>query len=270
MNLEEQQQLARDLYYQENYTQKQIGQIIGVSQKTICMWVKDKKWEYLKNSVDQTPLYMIASINRELAEINNRIANRDGRKIPYQEEANLRYKLLSTIKLLQTKQDLGSNMEVLANFVAFLKEQGNTHLAKDVLAAADEYLTGTDGKKKKKIVVTAYKPIPGQEHYLPIPAPPEPEPEIIEDNQDPDPEPELQPELQPQPITPTQSPSYAPHPQPPIAEPQPHQPTMPHPIASQPYYRPPYLHPQHPYILTPQLHTYKVLLYPPNTYHPHP
>jgi len=141
MNLE-QQQHARNLFFQSDMTQAQIAELVGVTQKTISIWANEGRWQKLKELAVTTPAVIIEEIYNELSEINLAIRARDvGNRFATPQEADTRRKLLASIRYIKEQQSASSHMEVLINFTEFLKYYQPT-LVKDVVLAADSYLRG--------------------------------------------------------------------------------------------------------------------------------
>jgi len=151
----EQQQDARNLFFQTDLTQLQIAEQVGVSQKTISIWANEGRWQKLKELSVKTPAIMIEEMYNELAEINLGIRKREpGYRFATPKEADTRRKLLASIRYVKEQQSAGSHMEVLINFSEFLKTY-QPALVRDVVLAADAYLRGEKrmGQKNK---FTAY------------------------------------------------------------------------------------------------------------------
>jgi len=142
MSTEEQQQQARDLYFRANLNQSEIAAEVGVSQKTISLWISNGRWHTLKEMSKATPAMMIDGMYAELVELNESIHAREpGKRFATREEADIRRKLLLGIRTIQQQQSAASHMEVLLNFIEFLKCAAPS-LTKEVTLIADDYLCG--------------------------------------------------------------------------------------------------------------------------------
>lgn len=142
MNLEDQKLQARELYFQSDLNQSQIAEEVGVSQKTVSLWVSNGRWATLKEMSRNTPAMMIDNMYAELVELNSAIQSRQsGKRFATREEADIRRKLLLGIRSIQQQQSAGSHMEVLLNFIEFLKRSA-PGLAKEITLLADSYLCG--------------------------------------------------------------------------------------------------------------------------------
>ena len=49
------QQGARDMYLNTNFTQKEIADKLGINPKTIYLWIKKGKWDEMKAAARQAP-----------------------------------------------------------------------------------------------------------------------------------------------------------------------------------------------------------------------
>ncbi len=53
-------ELAKTLYIRTALTQKEIAEQVGVSEQSMCKWVKEEKWEVLRKSITTTKSEQIA------------------------------------------------------------------------------------------------------------------------------------------------------------------------------------------------------------------
>jgi len=133
---------ARNLYFQTALTQAQIAELIGVSQKTVSVWMNDGRWKQLKESAELAPLVLIDQMTSELSELHHNIISREpGKRFATPQEAEIRRKILTSIKYLKEQQTTGVHEEVLSNFINYVRSQ-NPHDVKIIVVHADEYLTG--------------------------------------------------------------------------------------------------------------------------------
>ena len=133
---------ARNLFFETDYSQAQIAKITGISEKTMSAWVNEEQWKQLKERVKNTPTEMIDDLYAEIALINNKIKSRNpDDQTPTLEEAELRKKILTSIKELQSHLSKPNHIEVIINFLQFLAPRF-PHLVEDITLAADTYLKG--------------------------------------------------------------------------------------------------------------------------------
>jgi len=153
------QEQARSLYFESDFSQAQIAGKVGVSQKTVSLWINEGKWNLLKNRVLQTPVILIEQMISEIIEINNAIkARQPGQRFPTMQEAEIRRKIMSSINILKQQQSVGDNMEVLMNFIEFVRRQNNEH-AKTIVEYATEYVQGENMMGKETMFVPYSLPV---------------------------------------------------------------------------------------------------------------
>lgn len=85
---------ARTLYLKDNLTQQEIADKVGVSRQTIIRWVSAEKWEELKAGMTLTREQQVASLHRQVSEINRVISGREeGKRFATAAEADTLNKL---------------------------------------------------------------------------------------------------------------------------------------------------------------------------------
>lgn len=62
--------MAYELYMHSEYSQKQIAEIVEVSEQALVDWVRDGKWKELKTSVNADDAELIASLEKQLQLLN--------------------------------------------------------------------------------------------------------------------------------------------------------------------------------------------------------
>lgn len=92
---------ARTLYLKDNLTQQEIADKVGVSRNTINRWIAAEKWEEMKVGMTLTREQQVASLHRQVAEINRVISEREeGKRYANAAEADTLNKLATAIKKL--------------------------------------------------------------------------------------------------------------------------------------------------------------------------
>lgn len=113
---------ARTLYIKENLTQQEIADRVGVSRQSLSRWIKDDKWEEMKASLTLTREQQIASLHRQVQELNNAILSRpDGQRFATAAEADTITKLATAIKKLETDTGLSDIISVGVRFLDYLR-----------------------------------------------------------------------------------------------------------------------------------------------------
>lgn len=125
MALKKQQQneFAKILFVEQNLSQKEIAERVGVTEKTVGNWVKNGDWEKLKKSLLVTKKTQIARLYDQLEWLNNEIATRDREigNVATSKEADTIAKITRAINTLETETSIGEIIEVATSFIDFVR-----------------------------------------------------------------------------------------------------------------------------------------------------
>ena len=140
----EQQEEAKDLYFNSNLSKTEIADRVGVSRKTIVYWSQQGNWEQVRQSARNMPslvaekcYYLIDhSLNSLLAESNARYA-----MMPLTlKDAQTIHLLAATIKKLKNRSTVNESMEMFNFFLGGLTRR-DPELAAQVAPQIEEYIT---------------------------------------------------------------------------------------------------------------------------------
>ena len=106
---------ARTLYLKDNLTQQEIADKVGVSRNTINRWIAAEKWEEMKVGMTLTREQQVASLHRQVAEINRVISERE------EAEADTLNKLATAIKKMETDVGVADIISVGMKFINWLR-----------------------------------------------------------------------------------------------------------------------------------------------------
>jgi len=141
-NENEKQNQARNLYFQTSLTQAQIAELIGVSQKTVSLYINENNWKVIKERAAQAPALLLEQMNSELQELNEVIASRPrGQRFPTLQEAGIRRRIMLSIATVKDRLSAGAHAEMLNNFITYVIRQ-NMSDAQVLVRYADQYLKG--------------------------------------------------------------------------------------------------------------------------------
>lgn len=113
---------ARTLYLKDNLTQQEIADKVGVSRQTIIRWMAAEKWEELKVGMTLTREQQVASLHRQVSEINRVISERpEGKRFATAAEADTLNKLATAIKKMETDVGISDIISVGMKFINWLR-----------------------------------------------------------------------------------------------------------------------------------------------------
>ena len=115
--------IARSLYVNGSYTQEEIAQKVGVTRQTVSRWIATDSWDDQKAALTITPQQILAGLNRQIVEINNKISTReDGERFATVAEADTLAKLASAIKKIESDAGIADIVDVGIRFTNWLRE----------------------------------------------------------------------------------------------------------------------------------------------------
>ncbi len=131
---------ARMLFLKENLTQGEIAERVGVARATINRWAQAEKWEEQKVGLTLTRETQVASLYRQVAEINRAIMEKpEGQRFADSKEADILGKLSSAIRKLENEVGISETISVLTRFIEWLKSLDMAK-AKELVQLADAFI----------------------------------------------------------------------------------------------------------------------------------
>lgn len=121
--ISEKKEWARLLYIREStLTQKEIAEKVGVTQKTLNLWINKENWPKLRQSFIVTKEEQLRRIYMQIDELNTCIYQREeGRRFAVKGEADTLVKLTSAARVLETEASIADIIEVSKRFLSWLK-----------------------------------------------------------------------------------------------------------------------------------------------------
>ncbi|MDD4217460.1 MAG: helix-turn-helix domain-containing protein [Bacteroidales bacterium] len=136
------------ILFNQDYSQKEIAEKVGVSEQTISRWVVRYNWKKVRTNLSTSRPALLADLYQELEMFNQMIKDKtEGPKIASSKEADARRKLISDIKALETKYSIGEAIMLGQDFCNFIREIDN-NLAKDVVEYYDSFINMLVQKQK--------------------------------------------------------------------------------------------------------------------------
>ena len=132
--------LAKTLYVNGSFTQEEIAAKVGTTRQTVSRWIRDGAWDQVKASYTITPEQILAGLNRQIIEINNKVNSRpEGERFATVAEADPLAKLASSIKKIETDAGIADIVNVGIKFTNWLR-QTDLDLAKRFSDLLDAFI----------------------------------------------------------------------------------------------------------------------------------
>ena len=132
--------LAKTLYVNGSFTQEEIAAKVGTTRQTVSRWIREGSWDQVKASYTITPEQILAGLNRQIIEINNKVNSRpEGERFATVAEADTLAKLASSIKKIETDAGIADIVNVGIKFTDWLR-QTDLDLAKKFSDLLDAFI----------------------------------------------------------------------------------------------------------------------------------
>ncbi len=133
-------QLAEHLYLADSQiTIKALADKVGVTEKTLAKWAKDRKWSDKRISLLTNKSNQLAFLYGQLQNLNQAIADRKDNPFASNKEADTIIKLTAGIKNLETETSLGDIIQVAKDFVEYISES-DYEKAKEITKLLDGFI----------------------------------------------------------------------------------------------------------------------------------
>jgi len=131
---------AKSLYLTGQYDQKEIAELVEVSERSITKWKTEENWEDLKESLLTTRENELRRLYKMLRILNDDIDLKAERKIPVNsKEADAVLKITAAIKNLELETSIADKVEVGMAFINMVRKE-NLELSKDITKWFDLFL----------------------------------------------------------------------------------------------------------------------------------
>jgi transcriptional regulator with XRE-family HTH domain len=145
MKNSEKKEWAKLLYTREpvKITQKEVAERVGVSQRTMSLWVRNENWDRVRESVIVTKEEQLRRIYMQIEELNNDIfSSEPGKRFASSKQADTLNKLATAAKKLETEASIADIIEVSKRFLNWLR-QTDFEKAKEISYFFDAFIKDT-------------------------------------------------------------------------------------------------------------------------------
>lgn len=131
---------AKSLYLTGQYDQKEIAELVEVSERSITKWKTEENWEDLKESLLTTRENELRRLYKMLRILNDDIDLKAEMKIPVNsKEADAVLKITAAIKNLELETSIADKVEVGMAFINMVRKE-NLELSKEITKWFDLFL----------------------------------------------------------------------------------------------------------------------------------
>ncbi len=132
--------LAKDLYLQTHYKQKEIAEKVGISEKTLSKWINTEGWKELKGASLITREQQRRRILLQIKALNDAIESRDeGERYPTPRESDTLVKLSAAVNNLSSNKPLNTIIDIFVDFLEWIKSS-NLEKAQEFTQYFDDYI----------------------------------------------------------------------------------------------------------------------------------
>jgi len=141
MLLNEQKKQALELYINQNHTQQQIANALGICVRTVYNWIKQHAWDRLRLATHQAPALIADNFSSQLVELQNNITAREpGKRFPTSQEMEIMRKLTVCINNTKKTVSLPQVTQMMCMFRAFVFDNRKKEDAAKVADIIDAFL----------------------------------------------------------------------------------------------------------------------------------
>ena len=131
ITISDKQYLAKILYTSEKLEQKIIAKKVGVSEKTIGIWVEKFKWKSLRNRLLVGKEEILNGLYEEMEEMQRCIQEKEpGKRFSDSKMADAKLKITASIRNLETELAIADLVESGKRFIKFLQLVGTMEQVK--------------------------------------------------------------------------------------------------------------------------------------------
>ncbi len=141
LSRQKKRELAKQIYLRDNLSQKEIAEMVDISQKSLSKWIKDERWDAEKSAYTITREQQIQRLYGHISTINDNISQREpGQNVPNAKEADTLNKLATAIKKLENEVGISEVIAVSMKVCNFLRGKGLVDEAKETAGWFNAYI----------------------------------------------------------------------------------------------------------------------------------
>src|ERR1700721_1874323 len=151
----QEQEKAKELYFQTNMTKTDIAATVGVNRRTILLWCKQGNWEKLRQSSRHLPAIVAEKCYYLLDHFTTKLLQDPDLFTLSFKDAQTIHMLTTSIKKLKNRSTVNESMEMFNFFYEGLKKK-NPQLAADILPEIEEYITSRSDRETSDFLIEGF------------------------------------------------------------------------------------------------------------------
>jgi DNA-binding XRE family transcriptional regulator len=160
----EQQQQAKELYFNTDKTQQEIADILNVNRRTVYLWIRNGQWDKMQAAAKQAPGIILQHLFNHISAVNDRIMKREDDPCPTLQETEIMRKLLGMTAIIY-KQHAGSYLQAFEELIRHVNKRDHD-LAVLITRHADNYVQSTVLKKDYRLNESIWDDIREAEEFM--------------------------------------------------------------------------------------------------------
>lgn len=141
MTMADKQYLAKILFTREKLEQKLIARRVGVSEKTIGLWVEKFNWKALRNRLLVGKEEVLHNLYEQISNLNEAIqGNTEGQRYGDSKQADILIKYTASIRNLETELAIADLVESGIRFIKHLQQVGTIDQVMEVADLWNSFL----------------------------------------------------------------------------------------------------------------------------------
>ena len=161
----QQQEEAKNLYFNTNMSKTEIAEKLGVNRRTILLWCKQNNWDKLKESAIHMPAMVAEKCYYLIDSFANRLLEDCYTGRLHLEDAQTIHLLATSIRKLKNRCTVNESMEMFNFFLEGLKRR-NPRLAEEVQPQIEQFIEVRENQEMSDFLLEGFN----DDGTLPYPA----------------------------------------------------------------------------------------------------
>lgn len=136
----DQQEKAKNLYFQTDFSNTEIADMLRIPRRTLHYWIRENNWDRQRECAGAMPSFIAENCYRILSRFTEQLLSEERADTPITyKEANTLHKLTLTIGKLRTRSTLNESMELFGHFMDSVQAR-SPQMAQAIMPFVDEFI----------------------------------------------------------------------------------------------------------------------------------